>query len=105
MNASASNEKRGTMAVLALIFGIAGILISWVPFVNSLSFLIAIAAMVLGAIELKRIDKGRSPSIGRGFTRTGIILGALTIVLGIVLSFVLSLFVSGLEGYFNSRIF
>ncbi len=105
MNASASSEKRGTLAVLALIFGIAGILISWVPFVNYLSFLVAIAAMVLGVIEFKRIDKGRSPSIGKGFTITGIILGALTIVLGIVLSFVLSLFISGLPGYFDLRIF
>lgn len=105
MNASASNEKRGTMAVLALIFGIAAILISWVPIVVYLSFLIAIAAMILGAIELKRIDKGKSPSIGRGFAVTGIILGALTVVLGIVLSFVFSLFVSGLPGYFDLKIF
>lgn len=105
MNASASNEKRGTMAVLALIFGIGGIIISWVPFVVYLSFLIAIAAMVLGAIEFKRIDKGNSPSIGKGFAVTGIILGALTIVLGIVLSFVLKLFVSGAQGYFDLKIF
>ncbi len=105
MNASASNEKRGTMAVLALIFGIGGILISWVPFVIYLSFLLAIVAMVLGVIELKRIDKGKSPSIGRGFTVTGIILGALTIVLGIVLSFVFKLFLSGVEGYFDLGIF
>jgi len=105
MSASASNEKRGTMAVLAMIFGIAGILISWVPFVNALSLLLAIVAMILGAIELKRIDKGKSPSIGRGFTRTGIILGALTFVLGIVLSFVFNLFVDGIQGYFNSGLF
>ena len=105
MNASASNEKRGTLAVLALTFGIAGILIVWMPYVNSLSFLLAIVAMVLGAIELKRIDKGNSPSMGRGFTRTGIILGILTILLGIVLSFVLRLFVEGLQGYFDLRIF
>ena len=105
MNASASNEKRGTLAVLALIFGIAGILTSWVPFVNYLSFLVAIAAMIMGAIELKRIDKDNSPSIGRGFAITGIILGALTVVIGIVLSFVLSLFISGLPGYFDLKIF
>ncbi len=105
MNASASNEKRGTLAVLALIFGIAGILISWAPFVIYLSFLIAITAMVLGAIELKRIDKGKSPSIGRGVTITGIILGALTIVLGIVLSLVFRVFLSGIEGYFDLLIF
>ena len=105
MNASTSNEKRGTMAVLALIFGIAGILISWVPIVVYLSFLVAIAAMVVGVIELKRIDNGKSPSIGRGFAITGIILGAATIVLGMVLSFLLSIFVGGAWGYFNLWIF
>lgn len=105
MNASASNEKRGTMAVLALIFGIGGILISWVPFVVFLSFLLAIAAMVLGAIELKRIDKGKSSSTGRGFTITGIILGALTIALGITISFVLKLFADGILGYLDLKIF
>ena len=105
MNASASNEKRGTMAVIALILGVAGILISWVPIVVFASFLVAIAAMVLGVIELKRIDNGKSPSIGRGFAITGIILGAATIVLGVVVSFLLSLLIGGAWGYFNLWIF
>jgi len=100
-----SNEKRGTLAVLALILGIAAIITSWVPFVNYLSFLMAIAAMVIGVIELRRIDKGTSASTGKGFTITGIILGALAVVLGIVLSFLLSLFVGGVWGYFDLGIF
>jgi len=100
-----SNEKRGTMAVLALIFGIAAIVTSWVPFVNYLSLLLAIVAMILGVIELKRIDRGTSSSTGKGFTITGIILGALAVVLGIALSFILSLLVGGVWGYFNLGIF
>ena len=105
MSESASNEKRGTMAVMALILGVAGILISWVPIVVFASFLVAIAAMVIGVIELKRIDNGKSPSIGRGFAITGIILGAATIVLGVVISFLLSLLIGGAWGYFNLWIF
>lgn len=100
-----SNEKRGTLAVLALIFGIAAIVTSWVPFVNFLSLLLAIAAMVIGVVELKRIDRGTSSSAGRGFTITGIILGALAVVLGIVLSFILSLLIGGVWGYFDLGIF
>ena len=100
-----SNEKRGTLAVLALIFGIAAIVTSWVPFVNYLSLLLAIVAMILGVIELKRIDRGTSSSTGKGFTITGIILGALAVVLGIALSFILSLLVGGVWGYFNLGIF
>lgn len=100
-----SNEKRGTLAVLALIFGIAAIVTSWVPFVNFLSLLIAIAAMVIGVVELKRIDRGTSSSAGRGFAITGIILGAVAVVLGVVLSFILSLLIGGVWGYFDLGIF
>ena len=47
MNANASDEKRGTLAVLALIFGIAAIVISWAPFVLFLGFLAAIVLIIL----------------------------------------------------------
>jgi tetrahydromethanopterin S-methyltransferase subunit C len=100
-----SNEKRGTLAVLALIFGIAAIVISWVPFVNFLSLLLAIAAMVLGVIEIRRIDTGRTPVVGKSFAIAGIILGAVAVVLGVALSFVLSLFVGGVWGFFNLKLF
>mgnify|MGYP001101348170 CR=1 FL=1 len=96
-----ANEKRGTLAVLSLIFGIAGIVISWVPFIMYLSFLLAIAAMVLGVIEIRRIDTGKAPSIGKRASIAGIILGAVTIVFGIVLSFILTLLVGGIWGFFN----
>lgn len=102
---TSSNGKRGTLAVLALIFGIAAIITSWVPLVNIISFLMAIAAMILGVVELKRIDRGTSSSTGKGFTITGIILGALAVVLGLVLSFVLKLLIGGVWGYFDLGIF
>ena len=100
-----ADEKRGTLAVLALIFGIAAILICWVPFVNYLSLLLAIAAMVLGVIEIRRIDTGKTPEKGRGAAVTGIILGAAAVVLGVALSFVLSLYVGGVWGFFNLNLF
>jgi hypothetical protein len=102
---TAADEKRGTLAVLALIFGIAAIVICWVPFVNYLSLLLAIAAMILGVIELRRIDTGKATVIGRGAAVTGIILGAVAVVLGVVLSFVLRLFVGGIWGFYNLNLF
>ena len=102
---TAADEKRGTLAVLALIFGIAAILICWVPFVNFLSLLLAIAAMILGVIELRRIDTGKTSIRGRGASVTGIILGAVAVVLGVVLSFVLSLLIGGIWGYLNLNLF
>ena len=101
MNANETNERRGTLAVLALIFGIAAIVISWAPFVNVLSFLLAIAAMVLGAIEIKRIDRGSSSPKGKGFAITGIILGVAAVAIGIAMSFVWSLLIGGVWGYLD----
>jgi len=96
-----SDEKRGTLGVLALIFGIAAIVISWVPFVNFLSLLLAIAAMVLGVVELRRIDTGKTPIKGRGAAVTGIILGAVSVLLAVVLSFVLSILAGGPWAFYN----
>ena len=100
-----TDEKKGTLAVLALIFGIAAIVISWVPLINILSILLAIAAMVLGVIEIKRIDTGRTAAAGRGFAVAGIILGALAVLLGIGLSFLLNMLIGGVWGYFDFNIF
>ena len=100
-----SDEKRGTLAVLALIFGIAAIVISWVPFISILSIFLAITAMVLGVIEIKRIDSGRTAATGRGFAAAGIILGALAVLLGIVLTIILNILIGGVWGYFDLNIF
>lgn len=101
MNANVTEEKRGTLAVLALILGIAGIVISWVPFVNFAGFLVSIAAIVLGAIEITRINQGKSSASGKGFAITGIVLGAVAIVLGIVSTVVLGV-VLGITGFFSN---
>ncbi len=101
MNANVTEEKRGTLAVLALILGIVGIVISWVPFVNFAGFLVSIAAIVLGAIEITRINQGKSSVSGKGFATTGIVLGAVAIVLGIVSTVVLGV-VLGITGLFGN---
>ena len=96
-----AGEKKGTLAVLALVFGIAGIVISWIPFVGFLGFALSIAAIIMGAIELSRISKGTSSSSGKGFAITGLILGIIAIVLSIVFSIVFGLMLGGLFGYFG----
>ena len=87
---NANSKKRGTLAVLALIFGIAGIVVSWIPIIGFLGFALSVAAIVTGAIELSKINKGKSPANGKGFAITGIILGIIAIVLGIIFSVILT---------------
>lgn len=86
-----SGEKKGTLAVLALIFGITGIIITWLPrlpMIGPLGIALSIAAIVMGAIKLVKIKKGQTSASGRGFAVSGIVLGALTIVGWIVVSIV-----------------
>ena len=101
MNANVTEEKRGTLAVLALILGIAGVVIVWIPVVNFLGFLLSVAAIVLGAVEIVKINQGKSSVKGKGFAITGIILGVVAIVLGIVFIVVLGVLL-GITGFFSN---
>lgn len=82
-------EKRGTLTVLALVFGIVGLATTWIPIINYLGFALSIAAIILGTIGLTRIRQGTTSTSGRGLSITGMILGAIAIVTGIIFSFVL----------------
>lgn len=78
--------KAGTMAIIALVAGILSVLCPCVPIVGStLGFLLSVAAIVLGIIELNKIKKGESSEKGKGMSIAGIILGGVGIVFGIVL--------------------
>ena len=83
-------EKRGTLSVLALIFGIAGLAISWVPIIYYLGFASCIAAIILGTMGLTRISKGTSSAKGRGLTIAGMVLGAIGIVTGAIFNVALT---------------
>lgn len=76
-----SEERPGPMAIGALICGILSLLCSWVPVVG---FVLSVAAIVLGIIEVKRIGRGEGSAKGKGMALAGIILGAVGIVFGII---------------------
>lgn len=84
-----ADGKRGTFAVLTLIFGIVGLVISWVLIINYLGFAFSVAAIVLGTIELTRISKGTTSAGGRGLTITGMVLGAVAIIVGFIVAVIL----------------
>lgn len=76
-----SEERPGPMAIGALICGILSLLCSWIPVVG---FVLSVAAIVLGIIEVKRIGRGEGSAKGKGMALAGIILGAVGIVFGII---------------------
>lgn len=65
------------LAITALVLGIAGIVLAWIPGVNWVALPAAIVGLILGIIALK---KGQP----RGMALTGIILGAIAIVFAII---------------------
>lgn len=58
------------------------LLLAFIPSIVGLSnCLTSVAGVVLGIIELRKIDRGESPKEGRKFARWAIIIGAVIIAL------------------------
>jgi hypothetical protein len=77
-----TGEYPGSRAILALVFGILGLM--------SMG-LFAIPAWILGKAERQAIERGESPASGRGMAEAGYILG----IIGVVLLILSALFVLG----------
>jgi hypothetical protein len=74
-------EKASGLAIAALVCGILGC--TWVCG----GCFTQIAAIVLGKIELNKIEAGESTEAGRTFAKTGMILG----IVGVIFTFLASL--------------
>lgn len=80
----AGDYKPGIMAVLSLISGIFSIMFNCIPVAGAfLGFILGTGAIVLGTIEIKKINKDTAGEKGRGMPIAGIILGTLGILIGI----------------------
>ena len=78
------------MGTAALVLGIVGVLLAWIPFIGILGFILGILAMALGGIGIFKAHKGTATNTVTSYVGTG---------LGLV-AFVLSLIVFG--GVVNS---
>jgi hypothetical protein len=66
-----------TMAVLALVFGLAALSTAWMPFLVVVGIVGGITAIVVGIIAVRRA--GRGTADGRGLAVAGIVLGGLAL--------------------------
>jgi hypothetical protein len=71
------------MATTGMVLGIVGIVLCWTAFGG---MLLGLLALVFGIIGLQRVRRGEGS--GRGRAITGIVTGALGLVLGVVFLFV-----------------
>ena len=99
-----SEDRPGPMAIIALICGILSVLCHCIPVAGAfIGFVLSIAAIVLGIIEIKKIGRGESSPKGKGMAIAGIILGAVGILFGIIWMIVIALgaFTGILGEWFN----
>lgn len=79
-------------AIAALVTGIIALLLSWIPGINLVAFVLAIAALITGFIGLKHA--GRPDTGGRGMAITGLVTGVLAFIIGILVYVGLANFIS-----------
>lgn len=72
-----TGEGPGTMAIVAFVLSIVGVS----------NCITAVPGMILGIIELRRIDRNESPEKGRGLALAALIIGAVLTVLMVVILF------------------
>ena len=89
------NRAANGLAVAALVVGILSILLAWIPVINIVAIIGGLVAVVLGALALNKIKK--SGQGGKGLAIAGLILGALSVVAGILVNVALGAFVSEVE--------
>jgi hypothetical protein len=65
------------LAIVGFVLAVLGLLGSWIPGVNFLCAVLGLAGIVLGAVGLTQIKKGKT---GKGFSIAAIVLGVLAIV-------------------------
>jgi hypothetical protein len=92
-------DKLGVLAIVSLVTGIVGIVICCIPVAGGfLGFCSAVAAIVTGVLELKKIERGESSVKGKGMALTGFILGIVAAVFTVVV--IILLIVMGMN-FFN----
>ena len=80
-------RRSRTMAVLALIIGLAAVSTAWMPFFVVIGVIGAIIALTLGIVAVRRISAGTAE--GRGLAISGIVLGVVALALtpiGVILT-------------------
>lgn len=82
VEATPAPTGKSGLGIASLVLGIVGIVGSWIPILNNISFILAILGVIFGAIGLRSVLKGTKA--GKGITIAGLVISiiACAIVLG-----------------------
>jgi len=86
MNNITNSENSRVMGILSMVFGIIAITISWVPVCRFIVIALGVAAIVIGAIEIGRVNKNLSEKSVKNMAIAGIVLGSLAVVFSIAIT-------------------
>jgi Domain of unknown function (DUF4190) len=90
-----ANPKKAGMAVASMVLGILAILIGWIPFVGwFLGSVLALLAIILGAVALSSVNKRPDEFGGKGMALTGLVLGIVSIGLTILFWIIVGSFIA-----------
>lgn len=81
-------SKGKVPGIIALVLGIIGLILAWIPIVNWVSFPLVIAGLVLGIVSLVMASGGKGP---KGFGIAGLIISAVALVLTIVMTIIMAI--------------
>lgn len=75
---SVANAKSG-LGIASLVLGIVGIVGSWMPILNNISFIVAILGVIFGAVGLRSVLKGKKS--GKGIAVAGLVISIIACVI------------------------
>jgi hypothetical protein len=79
-------HKTNFLAILSFSLALAPIILIFIPFLNCLTLLCPLAAIILGIIALTQINKSGMTQGGKGLAIAGIVIGGLWIIIVPVLA-------------------
>jgi hypothetical protein len=86
-------KPRNGVGTAALVFGIlavVSVLIGWIPFVGLVTVLLALVAVILGVVGRGRVK--RMQATNGGAAMTGLVLGVIMLILGVIAQILLIFF-------------
>jgi hypothetical protein len=90
------------MGIAALVLGILGLVLSFVPCLGMYALPLTVIAVILGALAMRSPKDGSAPK-GKGMAIAGMILSAVGLLLAIVIRvFARNLFVNYFPGFFQN---
>ena len=87
----ATTAQTNGPAVAALVTGIIALVLSWIPGINLIAFVLGIVAVITGIIGMRNANAGAGR---KGMAITGLVTGILALILGVLVYVGLASFIN-----------